>query len=374
MPTLTQPAFADMPLHASLHKALTEMNFTEPSPIQAAAIPVLIDGDDVIGLAQTGTGKTAAFALPVLQRVRPHQRNVQALILCPTRELALQVTEAIKKMGKYVPKLLVLAVYGGQPINKQLQVLRRHPQVIVGTPGRVLDLLRRGDLDLSLVDISVLDEADEMLNMGFSQDIETILSHTPKTRQTVMFSATMPAAIRALTQRHLRNPKTIQVSPSDEAAPQIDQHYIELNRVPKEEALIRLMDQQQFKLSLVFCNTKWQVDSLVKRLRNEGYAVDGLHGGMPQAKRDKIMQRFRKGATTTLIATDVAARGIDVPQIDAVVNIDLPREMAFYIHRIGRTGRAGSTGRAFTFIQNNELSQLRRLRNAHNVTLTRHPL
>jgi ATP-dependent RNA helicase DeaD len=369
---MTSLAFSTLPLSNAIQRAITEMGFEFASPIQEQAIPKMLTGVDIIGQAQTGTGKTAAFAIPVLERVDPKNRAVQAIILCPTRELALQVTEQFRKLGKYQSGVLSMAVYGGQPIHLQMKFLRRNPQIIIGTPGRVLDLIRREALRLERVNMAVLDEADEMLNMGFRKDIETILSHMPDTnRQTVLFSATMPKAILDLTAKYQTKAVHIKIAQSDQPVAQVEQRYVEIHRKAKSDALIQLLNHHKFKLSLVFCNTKWQVEALAKRMQSEGYASDYLHGGMPQAKRDKIMQRFRTGNTAVLIATDVAARGIDVNNIEAVFNYDLPKEAEFYIHRIGRTGRAGKSGNAFTFVDKSDYSLLKKLRTCPNVNMTR---
>jgi len=372
---MTSCNFSELPLSETLQKAIVAMGFTQASPIQAQAIPTLLQGLDVIGQAQTGTGKTAAFAIPVIERVDARNRSIQALILCPTRELALQVNETFAKLGKFTPGLGSMAVYGGQPIDRQMGLLRRQPQIIVGTPGRVYDLIRRGALRLQHVKMAVLDEADEMLNRGFRKDIETILSETPaKNRQTILFSATMPQAILELTNRFQRDAVHIQVAQHDQPIALVAQRYVELHKRAKNDTLIHLLQTHQFKRSLVFCNTKWQVDALVTRMQQEGYAADGLHGGMPQSRRDKIMQGFRSGMTSLLIATDVAARGLDVNNIEAVFNYDLPKEAEFYVHRIGRTGRAGKAGSAFTFVEKSDYSQLRKIRNCPNVNLLRHDM
>ncbi|MBX2860756.1 MAG: DEAD/DEAH box helicase [Vampirovibrio sp.] len=319
--------FTALNLSEGVQKAITGMGFETPSPIQADAIPALLDGGDVIGQAQTGTGKTAAFAIPVIERVDAANRRIQAIVLCPTRELAIQVTDEFRKLGKFTPGLVSMAVYGGQPITKQIHFLRRQPQIIVGTPGRVLDLIRRGTLKLGHVKMAVLDEADEMLNMGFRPDIETILSHTPaQNRQTILFSATMPRAILELTAKFQRNAKHIKVKQHDQPVAQVDQRYLKVQRRDKSDTLFRLLNEHKFQRSLVFCNTKRQVDYMVTLMRGKGYAVDGLHGGKTQSQRDRIMQGYRRGKTQILIATDVAARGLDVNDIEAVFNYDLPKE------------------------------------------------
>jgi ATP-dependent RNA helicase DeaD len=357
-----------------LRQAVLDMGFHEASPIQAQAIPHLLEGKDLIGQAQTGTGKTGAFAIPVIERIQPGNRNIQALVLCPTRELALQVTQEFKKLAKYKQGLAIVTIYGGQKIERQVRSLSQFPQIVIGTPGRVLDLINRGSLHLNAVQTVVLDEADEMLNMGFRRDIEKIMKHTPTTRQTVFFSATMPAAILELTAKFQRNALHIKVAQHDQPLVMIEQCYFEVEKPEKITALIRLLKHHQFGLSLVFCNTKWKVDALVKRLRAVGYAAEGLHGGKTQSQRDRIMQSFRTGSTTILVATDVAARGLDVNNVEAVFNFDLPKDTEFYVHRIGRTGRAGKSGQAFTFVENTEMQQLREIRKYPTVKLSKQEL
>ena len=363
-----------------MHRALNAMKFSTMTPIQAQAIAPALEGADILGQAQTGTGKTAAFAIPVIERINPLSRHTQAIVLCPTRELALQVTETFRQLVAYKHEthqrgIIVTAVYGGQPIIKQAKLLKRNPHIIVGTPGRVMDFMRRGTLNLATVSMAVLDEADEMLNMGFHKDIETILSDVPAAqRQTLLFSATMPPAILKLTRQFQNNAVHVKVAQHDQPVANIEQTYLEMPRKVKRVALKRLIDQHRFRLSLVFCNTKWQVDSLVEDMRQEGFAADGLHGGMSQSQRDRIMKRFRQGETSMLVATDVAARGIDVNDIEAVFNYDVPREPEFYIHRIGRTGRAGKAGRAFMFVEKSDYAQLKRIRLSPTVKLTREDL
>jgi ATP-dependent RNA helicase DeaD len=362
-------------LSEEMRKAISEMGFQEASPIQVQAIPHLLAGEDVIGQARTGTGKTAAFAIPVIEQIQTDCRNVQALVLCPTRELALQVTGEFQKLAKYKRNLMVVSIYGGQPIERQIRLLQQQPQIIIGTPGRVLDLIRRGSLQLKAIQTLVLDEADEMLNMGFRRDIEHILKATPASRQTVFFSATMPAAILELTAKYQRNARHVKVASQDQPVIKIEQSYFEVHKTEKMEALIQLLEHHRFELALIFCNTKWKVDALVKRLKRAGYSADGLHGGKTQSQRDRIMQSFRtKGGTQLLIATDVAARGLDVHDVEAVFNFDLPKDSEFYVHRIGRTGRAGKSGQAFTFVEDSEFQQLKEIRKYPNVNLFRQEL
>jgi len=354
--------FKELTLSPEMQKSIEEMGFATASPIQAEAIPVLLEGRDLIGQAQTGTGKTAAFAIPLIERLDTKRGPAQALIMCPTRELALQVGEEIRKLLKHKPGISVVTIYGGDPIVRQFRALTKKPQIIVGTPGRVLDHIRRGSIRLNAVKTVVLDEADEMLDLGFRDDIETILKTTPNTRQTVLFSATMTPQIMDLATKYQREPQHIKVQRTEAESPQIEQMYVEVNGRKKLDALVYLIEHHELKLGLVFCNTQRQVDELVERLKGQGYSTDGLHGGMAQPKRSKVLNRFRQGGLQILVATDVAARGIDVRNIDAVFNYDLPRDMDAYIHRIGRTGRAGQTGRAFTFVKRDELFQLKRIR------------
>lgn len=370
---MTVVTFEALSLSPATQKSLTEMGFLEASPIQAEAIPHLLAGEDIIGQAQTGTGKTAAFAIPIVERINPGFKGVQAVVLCPTRELAVQVTAQFQKLLKHNRQVTVCAIYGGEPIHRQLMALKRKPQILVATPGRMLDHLGRKSIRLNTVKTVVLDEADEMLNMGFREDIESILSGIPQPRQTVFFSATMPRSILELTANYQTNPHHIKVAPPPMDDSLIEQFFIEVQQRRKMETLISLIEFHQLKLGLVFCNTKRQVDELVQVLQREGYAADGLHGGMAQPKRDKVMSRFRKGTISFLVATDVAARGIDVNNIEAVFNYDMPDDQEYYIHRIGRTGRAGNPGKAITFVERNQVHRLRRMKRP-NLSLLRHEL
>lgn len=364
----------DLNLSEAILKAVREMGFKEASPIQSQTIPCLMEGRDIIGQAQTGTGKTAAFAIPVIERIQPDNRTIQALVLCPTRELALQVTGEFQKLAKHKHGLMTVSIYGGQPIERQIRLLRQRPQIVVGTPGRVKDLIHRGALKLNAIQTVVLDEADEMLNMGFRPDIEHILKQTPTERQTVFFSATMPKSILELTAQYQRDALHVKVAQQDQPLVKIEQCYFEVRKAEKMAALLQLLEHHRFGLALVFCNTKWKVDALVKKLKSAGYAADGLHGGKTQSQRDRIMQSFRKGGTQLLVATDVAARGLDVNNVEAVINFDLPKDSEFYVHRIGRTGRAGKSGRAFTFVEDGEFKQLREIRKYPNVNLSKREL
>lgn len=352
--------FKDLGLSSELLEAIEDMGFEEPSPIQLLAIPVLLAGSDAIGQAQTGTGKTAAFGLPVLEKVNSSPRT-QALILCPTRELAIQVAEEIGKLAAHKTGITILPIYGGQSIERQFRALKKGAQIIVGTPGRILDHLGRGTLKLSQVQILVLDEADEMLDMGFREDIENILAQTPAQSQKVLFSATMPDSIRELAKRFLHAPQMLTIAHKILTVPAVEQVYYELRPYQKLDALCRVLDSYAFHKGLVFCSTKRGVDDVTEHLQQRGYQADGLHGNMSQAQRDRVMTRFRSGGLEILVATDVAARGIDVDNVDAVLNYDIPRDVEGYVHRIGRTGRAGRAGRAFTFVTMREHYRLQEI-------------
>lgn len=353
--------FEELNIDARILRAISDMGFEEASPIQAQAIPALMDGKDVIGQAQTGTGKTAAYSIPMLQRINPDLKKLQAVVLCPTRELAVQVAEEIRKIAKYMNDIKVLPVYGGQEIVKQIKSLKSGVQIVVGTPGRVMDHMRRKTVKFDNVVMVVLDEADEMLDMGFREDMETILTDVPKERQTVMFSATMSKEIMDIATTFQNNPETIKVVRKELTVKNIEQYYFEVKPRSKDEVLCRLIDIYNPKLSVVFCNTKRKVDDLISVLKGRGYFADGIHGDMKQAQRDRVMSDFRSGKTEILIATDVAARGIDVDDVDIVFNYDLPQDEEYYVHRIGRTGRAGKSGIAFSFVSGKEVYKLKEI-------------
>ncbi len=340
-------------------RAVKEMGFKQFSPIQEQAIPEVLAGKDVIGQAQTGTGKTAAFGIPLLQMIDKEKEGLQGLVLCPTRELAIQAADEIRKFAKYMSGIRVLPIYGGQEIYKQIKSLKGNVQIIVGTPGRVMDHLRRHTIKLDCLKMVVLDEADEMLNMGFREDIETILNGMPEERQTILFSATMPRPIMDIAKKFQKNSEIVKVVKKELTVPKIEQYYYEVKRRNKNEVLSRLLDIYAPKLSLVFCNTKKGVDELVEDLKGRGYFAEGLHGDMKQQQRDRVMKRFRNGQADILVATDVAARGIDVDDVEAVFNYDLPQDDEYYVHRIGRTGRAGRNGIAFNFVFGKEIYKLR---------------
>ncbi|MFP4128593.1 MAG: DEAD/DEAH box helicase [Desulfonatronovibrio sp.] len=351
--------FEDLNLSPETLKGIEEMGFEEASPIQAVSIPAILEGRDIIGQAQTGTGKTAAFGIPLLEKIDPAKRYVQAIVLCPTRELAIQVAEEINALGKFFQGLSVLPVYGGQPIDRQIKALRQGVQIVIGTPGRVMDHMSRKTLKLNQLQFAVLDEADEMLDMGFREDIERILKTTPANRQTIFFSATMPPAIMRLAEKFLTDPTIAKVSRKVLTVPGTEQIFFEVHRGNRLEALCRIIDYYNPKLSIVFSNTKRGVDQIVRHLQARGYLADGLHGDLNQSQRDRVMAGFRSGNTEILVATDVAARGIDVDDIEAVFNYDIPNDLEYYVHRIGRTGRAGRSGRAFTFVSGKEMYKLR---------------
>jgi len=366
--------FADIGLSASILKAVADMGFEETSPIQSEAIPPILAGYDIIGTAQTGTGKTAAFAIPAIENIDYESRSIQTIVMCPTRELVIQVTEEFRKLMKYFPEANITAIYGGQEIDRQFRALKKNPQIIVGTPGRLIDHINRGTVKLNNVKYVVLDEADEMLDMGFREDIELILKETPKERQTVMFSATMNDPIVKLMRKYQKNPIRIDVSHQKINAPQIKQIYFEIIEKAKPEALARIIEMYSIKLALVFCNTRSKVDELVEILKTRGYFAEGLHGEMGQRQRDKVMYGFRNGSVEILVATDVAGRGIDVNNVEAVVNYDLPQDDEDYVHRIGRTGRAGKTGTAFSFVTSKQMYHLKRIEKSNEIRVERHKI
>jgi len=356
---MNKKKFSELNLSAEVMKGVAEMGFEEATHIQTETIPVMMTGSDLIGQAQTGTGKTAAFGIPLLEMVNTRSKETQALVMCPTRELAVQVADEISRIGKHKKGVKVLAVYGGQPIDRQIRALRQGVQIVIGTPGRLIDHINRKTINLSTTGIVVLDEADEMLNMGFIEDIEEILKKAKPERQTVLFSATMPDPILKLTKRYQKTPKHVKITHEVLTAPSIEQCYYELKRGTKLEAVCRLLDAHDFRLVIIFCNTKMMVDQLSEQLNSRGYMCESLHGDKTQGMRDKVMERVRSGKADILIATDVAARGIDIDDIDAVINYDIPADEEYYVHRIGRTGRAGRTGKSFTFVYPDEIFKMR---------------
>ena len=341
-------------------RAVREMGFEKLTPIQVQAIPYLLDGEDIIGQAQTGTGKTAAFAIPALQKIDPDLRKLQTVILCPTRELAMQAAEEIRNIAKFMHGIKVLPVYGGQEISRQIKGLK-DVQIVVGTPGRVMDHMRRHTIKLDYVNMVVLDEADEMLDMGFREDMELILGEIPNAHQTALFSATMPQPILEIANRFQKDARLVRVAAKELTIPLVSQRYYRVKSQDKDAACVRLLEYYQPRLSLIFCNTKIKVDEVSEMLKKADFRAEGLHGDMSQHQRDVAMNHFRNGSTNILIATDVAARGIDVDNVEVVINYDLPQDSEYYVHRIGRTGRAGKTGRSFTFVSGRELFRLRQI-------------
>jgi len=353
--------FSELGLSPESLKAVAKMGFEEASPIQSETIPKLLAGSDVVGLSQTGSGKTAAFAIPAIERVDASLRAPQVLILCPTRELAMQVAEEVAKLAQFKRGVRELPIYGGQSYDRQLRGLREGAQIIIGTPGRVMDHLERKTLKLDQVAMVILDEADRMLDMGFRDDIETILKQAPVERQTVFFSATMPPMIRTLIKNYTRNPVSVRIEAQEMVVPAIDQVYYEIDRRSKLEVLCRLIDLQDIKYGIIFCGTKMMCDELADHLKARGYSSDKLHGDISQQMRERVVAKFKKRGFEFLVATDVAARGLDVDDIEVVFNYDLPQDAEDYVHRIGRTGRAGKTGRAITFVAGREIWKMQQI-------------
>jgi ATP-dependent RNA helicase DeaD len=350
--------FDQLGLSADLLKAVAKLGFEEASPIQTAVIPTILTGRDVVGQSSTGSGKTAAFAIPAIERVDPKVRAVQVLILCPTRELAVQVAEETGKLALFRRGVMGVPIYGGQSYDRQFRALAAGVQIVIGTPGRVMDHMERGTLKLDQLKLVILDETDRMLDMGFRDDIEHILKSVPATRQLLFFSATIPRAIQDLISRYSKDPAWIKIESVAQNAPQVEQTYFEVDRRSKIEALTRLIDVNDFRYGIIFCSTKIMVDDLDEHLHARGYMTDRLHGDISQAQRDRVMDKFRRRAFEFLVATDVAARGLDVDDLEVVFNFDLPNDAEDYTHRIGRTGRAGRKGQAFTFVSGQELYKL----------------
>ncbi|OPY60021.1 MAG: DEAD-box ATP-dependent RNA helicase CshA [Syntrophorhabdaceae bacterium PtaU1.Bin034] len=367
--------FDELDLSKQVRKAVADLGFEELTAIQAGSIPLILEGRDVIGQAQTGTGKTLAFGIPVLERlaVSFKERRLEALVLCPTRELAVQVAEELKRLTKYRRDVRIVPVYGGQPIQKQLNGLKKGARIVVGTPGRVMDHMNRGTIRLDALRMVVLDEADRMLDMGFVDDMKTILWATPEDRQTLLFSATMPSSIMDLVNKFQKDPKVINVSGDQLTVPQVEQTFFEVKPWMKLEVLCRVVDAYDPASSLVFCNTKRRVDEIVKNLKVRGYHADSLHGDMSQSRRDSAMLRFKSKLSRILVATDVAARGLDVTGVEAVINYDLPQDEQCYIHRIGRTARMGRSGKAFTLVLSGELGRLRDIQEYSKAKIRRQP-
>ena len=366
--------FEEINLSEDIRKGISAMGFEEMSPIQAQAIPVVMAGKDIIGQAQTGTGKTAAFGIPILEMVNGNDKSIQALVLCPTRELSIQVAEEIGKLGKFKKGISVLPVYGGQPIDRQLRALKKGVQIVVGTPGRVIDHIKRRTLKTDNIKMMVLDEADEMFDMGFRDDIELVMNGLHEDRQTIFFSATMAKEIVRFASRYQKDPVMVKVVHKELTVPKVEQGYFELKEHMKTEILSRLIDMYNPKLSIVFCNTKRKVDELVTSLQARGYTADGLHGDLKQSQRDSVMGKFRTGVIDILVATDVAARGLDVDDIDLVFNFDMPQDEEYYVHRIGRTARAGRDGMALSFVSGRDIHKLRDIQRFTNTKIPRHEL
>ena len=363
--------FADLALSPEMLHAVQDMGYEEATPIQAESIPYILDGQDILGQAQTGTGKTCAFGIPIIERVDLDDDHIQYLVLSPTRELAIQIADALHELTKYKESIRVLCVYGGQPIDRQILALKKRPQIIVGTPGRVMDHMRRKTIRLDHLRGIVLDESDEMLNMGFKEDIDTILSETPTKIQRILFSATMPKAILELTEKYLVNPVQVRIMMREMTVSNVEQFYIEVRESSKIEVLCRLIEADRIKLALIFCNMKIRVDEVCEKLQTRGYSAEALHGDMKQMARTRVMNRFKNGDVEILVATDVAARGIDVDNIEVVINYDLPQDEEYYVHRIGRTARAGRSGKSYTFVVGREILDLKNIQHFTHSSITR---
>ena len=361
--------FSDLNISDDIKKAIEDMGFSKLTPIQDEAIPIGLNGRDIIGQAQTGSGKTLVFAIPILEKIFIPDRSPQAIVLCPTRELCMQVASEIEKIGSKIKKFKVLAVYGGQPIGKQTRVLKKGVHVVVGTPGRVIDHIQRGNLDLIGIESVVLDEADEMLEMGFREDIETILEKTPVQRQTLLFSATISSEVRRIAEKYQKNPEFIKIANKRKNIPKITQYAFKCNIKDKFNGLSMLIEAYDVKLALIFCNTKKSVDYVAKHLKKQDFNVDSLHGDMAQKTRDKVMNKFKNGNINILVASDVASRGLDIEDVGVIINYDVPQNLDDYIHRIGRTARAGKKGFAFTLVSKDELSRFNNIKKGNNVKI-----
>jgi ATP-dependent RNA helicase DeaD len=351
--------FENMGLSQKILRAVEDLGFKEATEIQIKAIPCMMKGRDLIGNSHTGSGKTAAFVIPALEGIDPEEQAVQVLVLCPTRELALQITDDVRKFSKYMENIRTLAIYGGEPIMRQIRELKNRPQIVVGTPGRIMDHMRRKTLKIDHVKVLVLDEADEMLNMGFREDMETIIKDIPEQRQTTLFSATMPKAILDITKLYLKDPEFIKVKDTPDTTPKIEESYFEIKSDQKDELLSRIIQLETPEKALVFCNTKSKTDTVAANLQEQGIKAECIHGDITQVMRTEIMRRFKKGMFNILVATDVAARGIDVDDLEIVFNYDIPIDKEYYTHRIGRTARAGKEGRSYTFVSGmNQMKEL----------------
>ncbi|GAA0464331.1 DEAD/DEAH box helicase [Alkalibacillus silvisoli] len=350
--------FYELNIEADVLNALAKMGFETTTPIQAQAIPTAIEGKDLIGQAQTGTGKTTAFGVPMIQKIDPKNPNIQGIVIAPTRELAIQVAEELNRIGQ-IKGVQTVPIYGGQDINRQIRALKRKPQLIAATPGRLLDHIRRRTIKLQNINTVVLDEADEMLNMGFIEDIEAILAEMPQEHQTLLFSATMPKRIQLLAEKFMNQPEIVRVKAKQLTVDHIDQYYYDVKENQKFDVLCRSLDIESPDLAIIFGRTKKRVDELVEGLMKRGYSAEGIHGDIPQVKREKVIRRFKEQATEILVATDVAARGLDISGVTHVYNFDLPQDPESYVHRIGRTGRAGEKGSAYTFVTPREMDHLK---------------
>jgi ATP-dependent RNA helicase DeaD len=355
---MNKPAFSALNISQDVLKAVAALGYEEAAPIQAASIPILLQGRDLVGQSQTGSGKTAAFAIPAIEKVDPTNRKIQVLVLCPTRELATQVANEVHKLSAFKKGVHEVPIYGGASYERQFFELKKGVQIVIATPGRLMDHMKRGTVNLAGIKMVILDEADRMLDMGFRDDITTILDATPVERQTVFFSATISPQIRQLITRYARDPETVKIEQKAVTVPTVEQFYYEVRPRLKVDALIRLLDFHTIKLGIVFCNTQRMVDELADQLLAQGFAADRLHGGIPQAQRTRVMNKFKNAEFEILVATDVAARGIDVDDLELVVNFDLPYDAEDYVHRIGRTGRAGRDGMAATFVSGREIYKL----------------
>lgn len=371
---MNKVTFNELGLSAELLQAVNDLGFLVATTIQSEAIPVMLSGKDIVGQALTGTGKTAAFGLPMLEKIKAEQKYVQTLVMCPTRELCLQVAIEIRKLATHKKGVKVVAIFGGDSYDRQIKGLREGSQIVVGTPGRIIDHMDRGTLQLNQIQTLILDEADEMLNMGFRDDMEKILSKTPAQRQTALFSATMSPEILAIAQKFMDRPQLIKVTQGEVTNRSVTQQFMEVVPSAKVEVLSRIIDVHQLGLVLVFCNQKKTVDELAERLRERGYPAEALHGDLPQAARNIVMSRFRSGSINLLIATDVAARGLDVDDIDAVVNYDIPYDPEVYVHRIGRTGRAGKSGKAYSLVAGPEKRRLEEISRYTKAEIVREPV
>jgi len=351
--------FSDLNLPDNIAKAIADLGYENPTMIQSKSLPVILDGNDIIGQAYTGSGKTIAFGIPALMSIDITENSSQVLVMCPTRELANQVADEIGKISIHIPKLKIIPVYGGTSIDRQIRSLKRGAHIIVGTPGRILDHLDRGTISLNCIKMVILDEADRMLDMGFVDDMRTILASAPAERQTILFSATMPKPIAELARKFQKNPISIRIEGSKLTAPKVEQFSLDINESQKLEASMRIIKIENPRLSLIFCNTKRKTDEVVSELQSHGIFADGLHGDMKQAQRDSVLHKFRQGTIEVLVATDVAARGLDVNNVDLVINYDFPQDPEQYVHRIGRTGRAGREGKSYAFVGRRDRYQLR---------------